>query len=83
MFSGEEGFGARKRPEGGPKMEFFSSGQAARELGISRWRLTYLIESGQVPEAARRFAGRRMFTREEVQHIAARLEEIREEKENR
>jgi len=66
----------------GQQMEFFSSGQAARELGINRWRLTYLIESGQVPDAARRFAGRRMFTREEVQHIAARLEEIRKSKES-
>lgn len=59
--------------------EFFSTGEAARAVGIHRWRLTYLIESGQVPDARRRFAGRRMFGRDEVEDIARWLKQKEEE----
>ncbi len=45
----------------------YSTGGVARILGIQRYRLEYLLETGQIPEPKQRVAGRRSWSREEVE----------------
>lgn len=53
----------------------FSSGDVARETGMSRSALTYRIKKGVLPEAAYRVAGRRVFSESDLNEIRAMLRE--------
>ena len=48
----------------------FSLGQVAQKIGVAPFRITYSITTGLVPDASLRFAGRRVFTEEDVQRLA-------------
>jgi DNA-binding transcriptional MerR regulator len=47
----------------------YSSGEVARIVKISRWKLLYFIESGIIPEPTLRASNRRLFTEEEIENI--------------
>lgn len=51
--------------------EMYSSGQVARQLGMPRWRLQYLIERGDFPSPSQVVAGRRLFSSDDI--VAMRL----------
>lgn len=53
----------------------FSTGSVARDLGIPKARLIYLLDSGHLPDAATRVGGRRLFTAEEVIRIREALQQ--------
>jgi len=48
-------------------------GAVADDLKIARWRLAYLIERGEVPDATVHVPGRRLFTAEDVERIRRAL----------
>jgi hypothetical protein len=51
----------------------YTSGQAARKVGLARWRLLYLIEKGDIPGPSITVPGRRLFTAADVRKIAEAL----------
>jgi hypothetical protein len=65
--------------------QMLSLGQVAQKLGVASFRIVYAITNQLVPDASARFAGRRVFTEEDVQRIAvhfgveSRLNESRKE----
>lgn len=65
--------------------QVFSLGQVAQKLGVASFRIVYAITNQLVPDASVRFAGRRVFTEEDVQRIAVHfgvesvLDETKEE----
>jgi DNA-binding transcriptional MerR regulator len=56
--------------------QLLSSGEVARELGIARWQLLYLIERGTVPGAGQKVAGRRLFSPEDLRQVRSELERL-------
>jgi len=57
---------------------FVTIGQVAREVGMSRWRLAYLIERGELPPPSAEVPGRRLFSPEDVEKIKHALEAMEE-----
>jgi DNA-binding transcriptional MerR regulator len=55
------------------KSEFALLADVARTLGCQPHRIVYLLSSGQVPEPALRLGNRRIFTRADIDRIAAKL----------
>ena len=53
---------------------FMTIGQVAQEVGVSRWRLAYLIERGEIPPPSAEVPGRRLFSPEDVQKIKVVLQ---------
>jgi len=51
--------------------EFLTTGDLARRLGIQRYQLMYLLETGRVPDAQVRVGGRRAFTESEASQAEA------------
>ena len=58
-------------------MTLYSFGDAARQLGIARYRLNYLLEQGVIPEPRQRVGGRRMFTTADIENARQILAERR------
>jgi hypothetical protein len=56
------------------RKDLFTSGQAAMQVGLPRWRLLYLIEKGEVPGPSLEVPGRRLFTAGNIRDIACELE---------
>ncbi len=52
------------------QQQMYSLGEVAQKLGVAPFRITYSITTGLVPDASMRFAGRRVFTQEDVQRLA-------------
>jgi hypothetical protein len=52
-----------------------SSGDTARLVGLDRWRLIYLVERGDLPNASLTVAGRRLFSDAEIDRIREILSE--------
>lgn len=48
---------------------WYTLGELAAGLNIPRWKLAYLIERGELPEASRKVPGRRLFSAEDVEKI--------------
>jgi hypothetical protein len=48
----------------------FSIGQVGRRLGIQPYRISYAIETGQLPDAPFHFLHKRCFTERDIQGIA-------------
>lgn len=55
-------------------MPVYSTGTAARKLGVKRYQLEYLLETDQVPEPALRVAGKRVWTLDEVERVGRFLQ---------
>jgi hypothetical protein len=55
------------------KIDYTTIGPVAAELEMPRWRLAYLIERGDVPGPSLQVAGRRLFTRADVEKIRLAL----------
>jgi DNA-binding transcriptional MerR regulator len=47
----------------------YGTSEAARQLGLPRWKLQYLIDRGDLPKASQVVAGRWLFTEEDVLHL--------------
>ncbi|HDL86052.1 MAG TPA: hypothetical protein ENH11_06990 [Candidatus Acetothermia bacterium] len=47
-------------------MELFSTGQVSAKLGIPHYTLTYLLSVGKLQDVEARLAGKRVWTKEEV-----------------
>lgn len=54
--------------------DLMTTGQAARLLGLQIYQLDYLITTGSVPDTPRRFAGKRVWTRAQVDGIRRHLD---------
>jgi hypothetical protein len=50
-------------------MVLHSTGQVARTIGVTRDQLIWAFRTRAIPEPAGRIAGRRAFTREEIEHL--------------
>jgi DNA-binding transcriptional MerR regulator len=57
----------------GNKRQFYGSGDVARRVSLPLWKFLYFADRGLFPEPSIRVAGRRLFTEEDVQRIAAIL----------
>ena len=53
--------------------EIFSLGQVAKILGVRTYRISFLFESGKLPEPKLRFAGKRVFLPADIIKIARLL----------
>jgi len=53
--------------------KFLSTGEAARALGVPRWRLLHWLDRGVISEPAASVPGRRLFTPEEVAKLRETL----------
>lgn len=49
----------------------YSTGEVARRLGLKRYQLHYMLETDQITEPLLRIAGRRAWTREELDRVAS------------
>lgn len=49
--------------------DFFSSGEVADALGLSRWKFLYHVDRGDLPGASLTVSGRRLFSSEQVENI--------------
>ena len=49
--------------------DFFSSGEVADAVGLSRWKFLYHVERGDLPGPTHTVAGRRVFSAEQVENI--------------
>jgi DNA-binding transcriptional MerR regulator len=56
---------------------YLTIGAVAKQVGVIRWRLAYLIERGDVPGPSLVVPGRRLFTEEDVRKIRKALAERR------
>ncbi len=56
----------------------YSTGEVARMLGLRRYQLSYLLETGRVEEPEQRVAGKRVWTASDVERAAAAIEEHRD-----
>lgn len=52
------------------------TGEVAKKLGITRWKLTQMIELGKLPDASNQIAGRRLFSDADVEAVTAKYREI-------
>lgn len=57
----------------GENAELMTIGALAAELGVDRWRLAYLIERREVPDASLKVPGRRLFTPEDIGRVREAL----------
>ena len=57
----------------GGEAELKTIGPVASMLGIDRWKLAYLIERGEVPDASVKVPGRRLFTQQDVRLLRRAL----------
>lgn len=57
----------------------FGSGAAAKQLGIERWKMLYLIEKRKLPDASLSVAGRRLFTTGDLDRMACALAQLESE----
>ena len=58
-----------------------TSGEVAKKFDLPRWKFAYLVEKGALPGPSLEVPGRRLFTEEDMEAIAAALEaspELRE-----
>ena len=55
-----------------------SSGEVARLVGIPRWKLIHLIETGILPDASFVVPGRRLFTDQDVKQIKVAIKQLDE-----
>ena len=46
-----------------------STGDLARDIGLQRYQLEYLIETGAVPDTALRVAGNRVWSADQVEAV--------------
>jgi len=53
-------------------------GELAKQVGVDRWKLAYLIEKGKVPSPSAQVPGRRLFSPEDVEKIKNALEAMQE-----
>ena len=53
--------------------DFFSSGEVADTVGLSRWKFLYHVERGDLPGPTHTVAGRRLFTTGDVENIRRAL----------
>jgi hypothetical protein len=53
---------------------YYTSGQAALQVGIPRWRFLYLLETGKIPGPSVQVPGRRLFTAADIANIVQALE---------
>jgi len=51
-------------------MKIFSIGEVGRLLGLQPYRISYAIDTGQLPEAAFHFLHKRCFTETDINRIA-------------
>ena len=51
----------------------YTIGQVAQQVGVSRSRLAYLVETGQVPQHSASVPGRRLFSNSDIQKVANAL----------
>jgi DNA-binding transcriptional MerR regulator len=51
----------------------YTIGQVAQQIGITRSRLAYLVETGQVPQPSASVPGRRLFTTTDIQLLTATM----------
>ena len=49
--------------------DFFSSGEVADTVGLSRWKFLYHVERGDLPGPTHTVAGRRLFTAADVENV--------------
>jgi hypothetical protein len=56
---------------------YYSTGQAARLLGLPRWKLIYLIDRGDLPEPSVELPGRRVYTPADIDALREALERRR------
>ena len=47
--------------------QFYSTGDVAREAGVQRYQLEYLLETRQIPEPVIRVAGKRVWNEAELE----------------
>jgi hypothetical protein len=52
---------------------YFTTGSVATQLGVPRWKLSYLIERGAVPGPSLNVPGRRLFSGDDVERIRRAL----------
>jgi DNA-binding transcriptional MerR regulator len=55
------------------EVTYLTIGTVAKQLGVVRWRLAYLIERGDVPGPSMVVPGRRLFTADDVRKIREAL----------
>ena len=53
--------------------QYVTIGEVAKRCGLPRWKLAYLIERGDLPEASLHVPGRRLFTESDVQKVLKAL----------
>ena len=51
----------------------YTIGQVAQQIGITRSRLAYLVETGQVPQPSASVPGRRLFTTTDIQLLTVSM----------
>lgn len=56
----------------------FSIGEVARQLGVPRWRLAYLIERGALSGPTHEVPGRRLFSDEGINRLREELRQLAE-----
>lgn len=52
--------------------ELLTIGDVAKRLDVPQYRIVYLLQRGRVPEPPR-LSGRRIFTQQDLTHIATQL----------
>lgn len=55
--------------------DFYGIGQVAERVGLTRSKLIYLVERGELPGASYEIPGRRLFSEDDIQRIAKSLNE--------
>ncbi|NUM33732.1 MAG: helix-turn-helix domain-containing protein [Candidatus Brocadiae bacterium] len=55
-------------------MSFYSTGELSKILGMSRWSLIYLLETGKIKEPMR-IGGKRVFAKNDLEAIQQLLKE--------
>ena len=61
-------------------MKMYSTGEAARKLGVQPYKLSYMLSTGKLKEPAARMAGKRIWTEEEVSKAKKVLSTCKESK---
>jgi len=54
-------------------VQYYTSGEVAPRVSLSRPELLYLIESGQIPGPSIRVPGRRLYTDDDIRRIVEAL----------
>ena len=53
--------------------KLIGSGDAAKLLGVKRWKLIQLLESGKLSEPTFKLPGRRLFTEDDIKSLREEL----------